>query len=133
MKNVSLVTFCPFLSDLFDVLSKLSFQIQRNDLILPSAMAHLEEALSSISLLAKRPVRGGRLQALLNSLSTSGSCSLFEGVTLSGDLRGVTIDKIDEKAGVGATDLCLSGLRERFHALLQAPNKTSSSRPNQVV
>ena len=56
MKNVFLVTFCHFLSDLFDVRSKLSFHFQRNDLILPSAVAHLEEAISSISLLAKRPV-----------------------------------------------------------------------------
>jgi len=83
MKNVSLVTFCHFLSALFDVLSKLSFHFHRNDLILPPAVAHLEEAKSSISLLAKRPVRGGRLQAFLDSLSTFGSCSLFQGVTLS--------------------------------------------------
>ena len=115
MKKASLVTFCHFLSDLFDVLSKLSFHFQRNDLILPSAVSLLEEALSSISLLTKRPVRGGRLEAFLGSLSTSDSCSLFQGITLYGDLSGVTTEEIDEKAGVAAqikqaTDLCLSGL-----------------------
>ena len=138
MKKASLVTFCHFLSDLFDVLSKLSFHFQRNDLILPSAVSLLEEALSSISLLAKRPVRGGRLQAFLGSLSTSDSCSLFQGITLSGDLSGITTEEIDEKAGVGAqikqaTDLCLSGLRARFGALLQAPDKIATPGPNQVV
>ena len=102
MKKACLVTFCHFLSDLFDILSKLSFHFERNDLILPSAVSLLEEALSSISRLAKQPVRGRRLQAFLDSQSTSDSCSLFQGITLSGDLSGVTTEEIDEKAGVGA-------------------------------
>ena len=92
MKEISVVTFCHFLSDLFDVLSKLSFHFQRNDLILPSSASLLKEALSSISLLAKQPVRGGRLQAFLDSLSNEDSCSLFQGITLSGDLNGVTTE-----------------------------------------
>ena len=132
MKKASLVTFCHFLLDVCDVLSKLSFHFQRDDLTLPSAVSLLEEALSSISLVAKRPVRGGTLQAFLGSLSTLDSCSLFQGITLSGDLE------IDENAGVGAqikqaANFCLSGLRAQFGALLQAPDQIATPGPKQVV
>ena len=59
MKTVSFVCFCHFLADLFDVLSKVSVQFQRNELILPFAVPLLEETVSNITLLSKRPVPGG--------------------------------------------------------------------------
>ena len=40
-EKASLATFCHFLSDFFDVLSKISFHFQRNDLILPSDLSLL--------------------------------------------------------------------------------------------
>jgi len=36
MRDAQFVAFCHFLADLFSVLSKLSLQTQRNDLILPT-------------------------------------------------------------------------------------------------
>ena len=59
MKTVSFVCFCHFLADLFEVLSKLSVQFERNELILPCAVSLLEETVSNITLLCKRPVSAG--------------------------------------------------------------------------
>lgn len=59
MKTVSFVCFCHFFADLFDVLSKLSVQFQRNELTLPCAVSLLEETVSNITLLCKQPVPGG--------------------------------------------------------------------------
>lgn len=83
-------------------------------------------------------MRVGRLQAFLDSLSISENCLCFQMITLSGNLSGVTTEEINEEAGIGtlikqATDLCLSGLNQRFGSLLQAPDKISIPGPTQVL
>lgn len=141
MKTTSFVSFCHFLADLFEILSKLSVQYQRNDLILPCAVSLLAETISNITLLCKRPVPGGRLYTFLNSLPASnGSASaMFQGIILSGDLCGLTTTEITHTNGVGAQikqaiDLCLSGMQQRFGVLLEtATGKSTPSSPNQVI
>lgn len=139
MKSVFCKCFCHFLSDLmFDVLSKVSINFHRNDLILPSAVSLLEKAQSSMSLLARQPMSGGRLQAFLNNLSTLGHCFKFQGITLSGDISSLTLVEIHNEAGLDAqikqaTDLILSVLSARYGTLLQIPDKVASPGPNQVI
>ena len=43
MKNIYFAAFCHFLVDLFAILSWLSLQMQRNDIILPSVVSHLRK------------------------------------------------------------------------------------------
>jgi len=138
MKTVSFVSFCHFLADLFEVLSKLSVQFQRNELILPCAVSLLEETVSNITLLCKRPVSGGRLHTFLSSLQASNSSIMFQGIILPGDASGLTTVEITHTGGVGAqikraTDLCLSGLKERFAVLLQTADTIVPCGPNQAV
>ena len=142
MKTVSFVCFCHFLADLFEVLSKLSVQFQRNELILPCAVSLLEETVSNITLLCKRPVPGGRLHTFLSNLQACNGSFMFQGIILSGDTSGLTPVEITHANGVGAqikraTDLCLSGLKQRFDVMLQTSDikKTAQAPcgPNQAI
>ena len=132
MKRVSFVCFFHFVADLFDVLTKLSVQFQRNALILPCAVSLLEETVSNITLLSKRPVLGGRLHTFMSILQACKGPFMFQGIILSGDDSGLTPVEITHTNGVGTqikrtTDLCLSGLKQRLDVMLQTSdiNKTS--------
>lgn len=119
MKTVSFVCFCHFLTDLFDIRSKLSVQFQRNELILPCAVSLLGETVSKTTLLSKRPVMGGRLHTFMSSLQACNGSFMFQGIILSGDASGLTPVEITHTNGVGAqikraTDLCLSGLIKKI-------------------
>ena len=142
MKTVSFVCFCHFLADLFDVLSKLSVQFQRNELTLPCAVSLLEETVSNITLLCKQPVLGGRHHTFLSNLQTCNGSFMFQGIILSGDDSGLSPVEITHTDGVGAqikraTDLCLSRLKQRFNIMLQTSdiNKTvlAPCGPNQAI
>ena len=142
MRTVSFVCFCHFLAALFDVLSKLSVQFQRNELILPCAVSLLEETVSNITLLCKRPVLGGGHHTFLSNLQAYNGSFMFQGIILSGDASSLSPVEIIHTDGVGAqikraTDLCLSGLRQRFDVMLQTSdiNKTALAPcgPNQAI
>lgn len=69
MKDESFVVFCHFLSDMFQILSKMSMHFQCNDLILPSALAILRETTENIKMLTKRSSPGGKMEAIRSSLA----------------------------------------------------------------
>ena len=123
---------CHFLADLFDVLSKLSVQqFQPDQLILPCAVSLLEETVSNITPLPKRPVLGGR-HTFMCSLQACNGSFMFQDIILSGDASRLTPVEITHTNVVGAhikraTDLCLSGLKQRFGEMLQRSdiNKTA--------
>lgn len=68
----------------------------------------------------------------MSSLHACDGPFMFQGIILSGDASGLTPVKITHTNGVGAqvkraTDLCLSGLKQRFDVMLQTSdiNKTA--------
>ena len=78
MKDVHFATFCHFLADLFPILSRLSLQMQRNDIILPTVVSLLKESLVRIESLLSRPVPDGHLTVPPGSKNQSnipGRCS----------------------------------------------------------
>ena len=48
MKDIHFAAFCHFLVDLFAILSRLSLQIQQNEIILPTAVSLLKEMMIQI-------------------------------------------------------------------------------------
>lgn len=78
MKDISFATFCHFLADLFAILSRLSLQMQRNNIILPSVVTHLKETLVRIEMVACRPVVAGHLAKFWEKVEGT---QTFQGVT----------------------------------------------------
>ena len=62
MKDIHFATFCHFLADLFSILSRLSLQMQRNDIILPTIVSHLKESKLRVECLTSRPAPDGHLK-----------------------------------------------------------------------
>ena len=85
MKDVQFAAFCHFLADLFAILSWLSLQMQRNDIILPTVVFLLKESLVRIESLPSRPVPDGHLTQFLQATKTN---QTFQGVVLRGSLEG---------------------------------------------
>ena len=83
MKDVHFAAFCHFLADLFAILSRLSLQMQRNDIILPTVVSHLKETKLRVECLTSRPVPDGHLENFLKKVNESQS---FQGVVLRGTL-----------------------------------------------
>lgn len=120
------MAFCHFLADLFSVLSKLSLQMQRNDLI-PSL---LKETITRVECLKGRPVPNGHLAKFLKKVESS---SNFQGIALNGSLEG----KVKRGGGTSkslqseidtAVDLCKQGLNERFDVLINASELNGSKK-----
>ena len=106
-------------------------QFQQNELILPCAVFLLEETVSNIIRLSKRPVPGGRLHTFMSSFQACNGPFMFQGIILSGDASGLTPVEITHTNGVGAqikraTDLCLSGLKQRLDVILHQQNCTGT-------
>lgn len=138
MKKVSFLVFCHFLADMFQILGKLSLHFQRNDLILPSALAILKETVENIKSLPKRPIPGGRMETLLASFAkTQCEPPMFQGIQLtkSGSANvGNIASKVhhsgsDEvpKSIEQAVQLCLKGLEDRFGPLLQHKSEKTAT------
>ena len=132
MKDVHFAAFCHFLADLFAILSRLSLQMQRNDIILPTVVSLLNETMVRIECLTSRPVPDGHLTKFLQTVENGPS---FQGVVLRGSLEGKS-----KRGGVmtgslqseieTAVNLCTKGLSERFEILLHANEcKPSSEAP----
>ena len=47
MKDIHFAAFCHFLADLFLILSRLSLQMQQNDILLPTVVSYLKEIMLS--------------------------------------------------------------------------------------
>ena len=128
MKDVHFAAFCHFLADLFAILSRLSLQMQRNDIILPTAVSNLKETKLRVECLTSRPVPDGHLENFLKKVNESQS---FQGVVLRGTLEGKTTRGGSTtgslQSGIDtAVNLCIKSLSERFDILLQA---TECQRP----
>lgn len=122
VRDIQFMAFCHFLADLFSVLSKLSLQMQRNDLILPSCVSLLKETITRVECLKGSPVPDGHLAKFLKKVESS---SNFQGIALNGSLEG----KVKRGGGTSkslqseidtAVDLCKQGLTERFDVLINA-------------
>lgn len=55
MKNIHFVAYCHFLADLFSILGCLSLQMQRDNIILPTAVSHLKETITQVECLRNIP------------------------------------------------------------------------------
>ena len=130
MRDAQFVAFCHFLADLFSVLSKLSLQMQRNDLILPICVSLLKETITRVESLKGRPVPDGHLAKFLKRVESS---STFQGIALNGSLE----DKVKRGGGTSkglqseietAVDLCKQGLTERFNVLINASELNGSKK-----
>lgn len=130
MRDAQFVAFCHFLADLFSVLSKLSLQMQRNDLILPICVSLLKETITRVESLKGRPVPDGHLAKFLKRVESS---STFQGIALNGSLE----DKVRRRGGTSkglqseietAVDLCQQGLTERFDVLINASELNGSKK-----
>lgn len=133
MRDVHFAAFCHFLVDLFSILSKLSLQMQRNDLILPMSVSLVKEAMARVEFLKSRPIPDGHLAAFLKNVK---SASDFQGIALTGSLegtvkRGSGLPKSLQSEIETAVDLCTHGLNERFGILMNASVTTKSE--NQAV
>ena len=78
MKDIHFAAFCHFLADLFAILSWLSLQMQRNDIILPSVVSHLRETLVRIESVTRRSVADGHLAKFWEKVEGT---QTFQGVT----------------------------------------------------
>ena len=140
MKDVNFVVFCHFLADVFQILSKMSIHFQRNDLILPSALAIIRETTENINRLSKRPVLGGKMESILASLGKQAEDSpQFQGISLNKSiapgrrtLSGSSPDPVQRNIEQ-AVDLCLKGLEERFGPLLQNKSSEKTANVAQVI
>lgn len=142
MKDVHFTAFCHFLADLFSILSKLSLQMQRNDLILPVSVSLLKETMARVECLKSRPIPNGHLATFLKHFERGND---FQSIHLTGSLEG----SATSKRGGGfpkslqseidtAVDLCTQGLNERFGILINASDTTKSKKeeaygPQKVV
>lgn len=122
MRDVQFAAFCHFLADLFSVLSKLSLQMQRNDLILPTCVSLLKETITRVECIKSRPIPDGHLAKFLKKVESSSS---FQGLALNGSLEG----KVKRGGGTSknlqseidkAVHLCKQGLTDRFDVLINA-------------
>lgn len=55
MKNIHFVAYCHFLADLFSILGRSSLQMQRDNVILPTAESHLKETMMQVDCLRNHP------------------------------------------------------------------------------
>jgi len=85
MKDVHFAAFCHFWTDLFTILSRLSLQMQRNDIILPTVVSLLKESLVCIECLTSCPVPDGHLAKFLQTVKDT---QTFQGIVLRGSLEG---------------------------------------------
>lgn len=80
IKSVHFAAFCHFLADLFGILSRLSLQMQRND-ILPTVVSLLKETVLRTECLTSRPLPDGHLAKFLQDHKDD---QPFQGITLQG-------------------------------------------------
>ena len=138
VKDIHFAAFCHFLADLFLILSRLSLQMQRNDILLPTVLSYLKETMLRVESLAKRPVADGHLAKFWQTVKGT---QTFQGVNLTGSIqgkakRGGSTSGSLESEMVTAVNLTTRGLRERFGVLLGAENQGSKAAdygPKQVV
>ena len=145
MKDIHFAAFCHFLADLFSILSRLSLQMQRNGIILPTVVSHLKETVLRVESLANRPVADGHLARFWKTVEGTYT---FQGVDLTGSIesRARGKDKLGGGGGgrleaemVTAVNLTTKGLRERFGILLGTGDNKGSKvtaadyGPQQVV
>lgn len=69
MKNALFCAFCYFLSDMFEELSSLSLNLQRNELILPQATSELRKTVTRLEELKFRVKAGGMLERFQTMLT----------------------------------------------------------------
>ncbi len=130
MKDIHFAAFCHFLADLFSILSRLSLQMQRNEIILPTVVSHLKETLLRVESIAKRPVVDGYLDKFWKKVEGNHT---FQGVNLTGSIQG----KVAKRGGSTsrslqsemetAVSLTMQGLRERFGVLLGSESQASET------
>lgn len=85
MKDMHFTAFCHFLADLFSILSKLSLQIQPNDLMLPVSVLILKETKARVQCLKSRPIPNGHLAEFLKHVERGHN---FPSIYLTGSLEG---------------------------------------------
>jgi len=87
MKNIHFVAYYHFLADLFSILSHLSLKMQRDDIILPTAVSHLKETMTRAECLRNNycPEPDGYLTKFMKMIK---STQTFQGVAIRGSLRG---------------------------------------------
>ena len=130
MKDIHFTAFCHLLANVFAILSRLSLQMQRNDIILPSVVSHLKKTLLRVESVACHPVVDGHLAKFWEKVEGT---QTFQGVTLTGSIHGKAA-----KRGGGtsrslqsemetAVSLTLQGLRDRFGVLLGIENQVDKS------
>lgn len=140
MKDVHFAPFCHFLTDLFAILSRLSLQMQRNDIILPTVVSLLKESMVRIECVKSSPVADGHLAKFLQTVKDT---QTFQGIVLRGSPEGKA-----KQGGImtgslqceieTAVNLLTKGLRERFDILLQETERPPSNKaptygPREVV
>lgn len=140
IKDVHFAAFCHFLTDLFAILSQLSLQMQRNDIILPTVVSLLKESMVRIECLKSGPVPDGHLA---NFLQTVKDTQTFQGIVLRGSLEGkakrggIMTGSLQSEIET-AVNLSTKGLRERFGILLHETERPPSNKaptygPREVV
>ena len=116
----------------------MSLHFQRNDLVLPSTLAILKETTASIKRLPKRPVPGGKMEAVLESFKKhQDNPPQFQGIILKkptgrralSDLSADLVQKNLEQL----VELCLKAMEERFGPLLQIKKSVTSVNVNQII
>ena len=121
IKSVHFAAFCHFLADLFGILSRLSLQMQRNDIILPTVVSLLKETVLRTECLTSHPLPDGHLAKFLQGHKDD---QPFQGITLKGSLESGKVNRGRSVAGnlqseiEVAVNLTTKGLRERFEILL---------------
>ena len=138
MKDIHFAAFCHFLADLFSILSRLSLQMQQNDILLPTVVSYLKDTMLRVESPAKRPVADGYLGKFWQKVEGT---QTFQGVKLTGSIqgkakRGGSTSGSLESEMVTAVNLTTQGLREQSGVLLSAKNQGSKAPdygPKQVV
>ena len=130
MKDIHFAAFCHFLADFFAILSRLSLQMQQNDIILPSVVSHLKETLLRVESVARIPLSDGHLAKFWEKVEGT---QTFQGVTLTGSIHG----KVAKRGGSTsrslqsemetAASLTLQGLHNRFGVLLGTESQVGKS------
>ena len=111
--------------------------MQRNDIILPTAVSHLKETMTRVECLGNPPEPDGYLTKFMMIESTH----TFQGVALRGSLQGQTkrgrsISESFQSEMETAVNFTTQGLYERFNVLLGAdkqPSDVITYGPKEVI
>lgn len=118
MKNLKFIAFSHFLADFFSEVSKLSLQLQTDDLILSSAISAVEDCLDALKLMKTKPLDGGLLEKFQTKCLGNNPVK-FQGLALCSNDNNDVLDVLKRQFN-DTISLTQDEIHKRFDNILGA-------------